>query len=77
VKDLSGIDNLKNLEELYLTQNRVTDITPLMKLKKLKILYLDYMKEEDLKKLRKALPDCRINDSYYKSDKFSNSESAI
>lgn len=77
VKDLSGIENLENLEELYLTQNRVTDITPLMKLKKLKILYMDNLKEEDLKKLRKALPDCRVNDSYYKSDKFSSVESAI
>jgi Leucine-rich repeat (LRR) protein len=77
VKDLNGIENLESLEELYITQNRLTDITPLMKLKKLKILYMDNIKAEDLKKLRNALPDCRINDSYYKNDKFNNSESAI
>ncbi len=65
VKSLEGIENLQNLEELYMTGNTIKDITPLMKLKKLKMVYMNKLSEADLKKLKKALPDCQINDSYY------------
>lgn len=65
IKDLSGIENLENLEQLYMTGNPIQDITPLMKLKKLKSLYLNKLKEADLKKLQKALPNCKIDDNTY------------
>lgn len=65
VKSLDGIENLQNLEELYMTGNNIKDITPLMKLKKLKTVYMNKISEADLKKLKIALPDCQINDSYY------------
>lgn len=62
IKSLKGIEKLQNLEELFLTQNQVTDFLPLASIKNLKTVYTDVMSAEQMKKLRKALPDCRIND---------------
>ncbi len=67
IKNLEGIENLENLEELYMTGNNIQDITPLMKLKKLKSVYMNKIKDADLKKLQKALPNCKIDDNTYNS----------
>ncbi len=72
VKDLSGIENLENLEELYMTGNNIQDITPLLKLKKLKSVYMNKIKEADFKKLQKALPNCKIDDSTYHSSELAS-----
>ena len=65
IKNLEGIEGLENLEQLYMTGNNIQDITPLLKLKKLKTIYMNKIKEADLKKLQKALPDCKIDDNTY------------
>lgn len=65
IKSLNGIEKLSNLEELYLTGNNIKDVSPLMALKKLKTLYLNKISEADMKKLKSALPDCKIDDSNY------------
>lgn len=65
LRTIEGIEQLQNLEELYLTGNIITDVTPLYKLKKLKVLYLNKIGDVKLNELKKALPDCKIDDSYY------------
>ena len=75
LKSLSGIEKLTALEQLYLTGNNIKDITPLLGLKSLKTIYLNKLSEADLKKLKKALPNCKIDDSAY-SNKNVNQEAA-
>lgn len=52
IYDISGIENLVNLEELDLSANKVSDITPLKGLTKLKYLHLDYNKVNNIEPLK-------------------------
>lgn len=50
IKDIKGIDKLKNLTFLHLAGNEITDISPIVNLKKLKYLNLDNNKITDISK---------------------------
>jgi internalin A len=62
ITDISPLKNLLNLEELDLSNNNITDISSLKNLKKLEHLNLMYnpIKKEDIRKLEKVLPKCKI-----------------
>ena len=62
VSDLSPLSNLTALESLGLSRTLVSDITPLSKLTKLRSLILmdTEISESEARKLRDALPRCRI-----------------
>ncbi len=65
ISDITPLASLENLQFLDLMGNPISDITPLLSLKNLKTLYiggLDYnISDEDMERLREALPDCEIN----------------
>ncbi len=48
IKDIKGIEKLKNLSFLHLAGNEITDISPIVNLKKLKSLNLDNNKISDI-----------------------------
>ncbi len=51
VSNLTGLQCLTNLEELYLYDNKITDISPLSGLTELTVLYLDFNKITDISPL--------------------------
>ena len=51
---------LQNLQELYLYDTPVSDVTPLAGLENLQLLRLWSVSEEEVEKLRQALPNCLI-----------------
>jgi len=61
IRSLKGIEKLVNLQELHLTTNNISDVKPLYALKNLRVLNIDYINQIELAKLKKALPDCKIN----------------
>jgi Leucine-rich repeat (LRR) protein len=63
VSDLSPLAEWKNLEMLWLWDTQVSDLSPLSELKKLKSLNLrnTQVSEEQVEKLRLALPNCKIH----------------
>jgi len=60
--DLSPLADLKNLEWLILIDTQVIDLSPLADLKNLNYLYIDNTKvsEEEIQKLKKALPKLEV-----------------
>lgn len=66
VNDLKPLQKLLRLEELNIGYTSVADFTPLLKIASLKTLRIGGIEnmiddsEKELKKLRKALPKCRI-----------------
>jgi len=69
IQDLTGIERCVNLEELFLSRNRISDISPLGQLTKLKRLYLDENEISDISSLENLvslqvlfLNDNRIRD---------------
>ena len=62
VSDLSPLSNLTALESLDLRRTSISDLTPLSKLTKLRSLILmdTEISESEARKLRDALPRCRI-----------------
>ena len=50
------------MEILFLSNNQITDLTPLAGLKKLELLFLDNnnLTKAEVVKLQKALPKCKI-----------------
>ena len=63
VSDLSPLAELKNLEELYLDRTEVSDLSPLAGMEYLERLFLEGTKvsEEQIDKLKLALPNCKIS----------------
>lgn len=66
ISDITPLASLTNLTYLSIMDNDITDITPLLSLKNLKTLKLkgfddDNISDEDIERLREALPDCEIN----------------
>lgn len=61
--DVTPLANLTNLRGLNLVDTRVSDLTPLAELKNLRWLYLGRLdvSEEQVIKLRRALPNCDID----------------
>lgn len=71
IKDISPLQNLKNLKELNLKCDEFTDISPLANLVNLEYLGLECgycSPKEEIEKLQKALPNCRIGVSFHYSD---------
>jgi Leucine-rich repeat (LRR) protein len=64
INEIAGIEKMQSLEELNLSGNVLKDLTPLYKLQNLKTLRIDYPGRENFLKLKKALPDCVIFDTY-------------
>ena len=69
IHDISCLAGLEHLVDLNISFNRITDYTPLLGLKNLRRLWManswsDYMTvpEEEVARLREALPNCNIND---------------
>jgi len=62
VSDLSPLAELKKLELLWLNMTAVSDLSPMAKLKYLEQLshYKTQVSDEQVEKLRKALPNCEI-----------------
>lgn len=62
VSDISPLVELKNLYTLNLSNTQVTDLSPLAELKKLEWLIFEdtNVTEEQVEKLRMALPNCMI-----------------
>ena len=62
VSDLSPLSNLTRLQNLFLDGTPVSDLTPLSNLTKLQLLNLEGtgITENEVRKLRDALPRCRI-----------------
>ncbi|QZY55450.1 leucine-rich repeat domain-containing protein [Crassaminicella profunda] len=48
IRNLEGIENLKNLQDVDLSVENIKDFKPLMKVKKLRSLEIDHIKENDL-----------------------------
>ncbi len=63
VTDVSPLTALQDLQLIVLKSTPVADVTPLAKLKNLKTLDLENTKvsSEHVERLRKQLPNCRIN----------------
>ena len=62
VSDLSPLKGLTNLEDLFLADTQVSDLSPLQVLSRLGFLELvgDKVTDEELERLQKALPYCKI-----------------
>ena len=62
ISDISSLRELTELEEAQLWNNPIEDISPLLGLKKLKIIDITRTKvsKQDVEKLQKALPNCKI-----------------
>ena len=62
ISDLSPLKGLTELEEVHLWSNPIEDISPLLGLKKLKVIVITRTKvsKQDVEKLQKALPNCKI-----------------
>lgn len=68
ITDITPLAGLTRLMDLNLSNNNITDLTPLMKLTSLKRLWLnracrgseDQLSEENIQKLKEALPDTEI-----------------
>lgn len=62
IGDISGIENLENLESLDLGSSHISDISPLEGLTNLKSLTLFHnpISDDDLRSLQNALPNCEI-----------------
>lgn len=62
VTDLSPLAKLKKLEGLFINRTKVTDLSPLRTLSKLSLLRVagTPVSDEEIAKLQKALPECRI-----------------
>ncbi|PHS18339.1 MAG: hypothetical protein COA78_02405 [Blastopirellula sp.] len=62
VTDLSPLGKFENLKELDLQRTQATDISPLFKLKKLSLVHLmgTEVSKEEIAKLQKAVPDCKV-----------------
>jgi Leucine-rich repeat (LRR) protein len=59
----SALENLNQLQRLYLHNNQITDVRVLAGLKQLVDLRLEgnpNLNDAEIKKLQKALPKCRI-----------------
>ena len=63
VSDLSPIAELKNLQYLDLNNTKLTDLSPLTELKNLSefVLVDSHVSDEQVQKLRLALPNCIIS----------------
>ena len=63
VHDLSPLAGLENLQRLNLSETEVSDLSPLAQLKNLWLLNLIGTKvtEEQIDKLKLALPNCKIS----------------
>ena len=62
--DITCLRCLENIKFLDLSHNRIVDISPLYHLKNLENLNLMHnpiKKEEDIEKLQKSLPNCKIS----------------
>jgi Leucine-rich repeat (LRR) protein len=62
ISDISSLRELTELEEAQLWNNPIEDISPLLGLKKLKVIDITRTKvsKQDVEKLQKALPNCKI-----------------
>ena len=62
ITDLKPLVGLTELQALDLRRNKITDLSPLAELKQLKevSLYANYITMEEVTKLEKALPKCKI-----------------
>ena len=62
VSDLSPLAGMKNLERLFLIQTEVSDLSPLAGMENLEELFLEgtNVSEEQIDKLKLALPNCKI-----------------
>jgi hypothetical protein len=62
VNDLTPLANLTNLELMDLGDTHISDLAPLANLTNLKVLYLidTQVSDEDIAKLKEALPECSI-----------------
>ncbi|HBU58718.1 MAG TPA: hypothetical protein DEB48_02630, partial [Verrucomicrobiales bacterium] len=62
LNDITGLENLTQLEHLSLDQNKLTSIKGLEKLTQLKFLSLrnNELTKAQINELQKALPNCRI-----------------
>lgn len=63
IKDISGLEYLKNLRGLILSYNDISDLTALYNLAKLKELSIrgNNLTKVQIKELRSKLPNCRID----------------
>jgi hypothetical protein len=78
--DIENLSDLKNLEELYISYNKISNISPLTKLKNLKIIFADHNSIDDfttlerLKKLEKLVVSGNDVDSDIKLPDLKNVE---
>ena len=65
MSDLSPLAEMKNLKELFIFHTQVSDLSPLAELKNLERLKLfnTQVSDEQVKELRQALPNCKIEHS--------------
>lgn len=63
IKDITPLSGMENLKYLYLSRNKIEDLSPLHRLKNLQILEVsdNGLPVEQLARLEKALPNCRIS----------------
>ena len=63
VTDVTPLAGLKNLQKLYLSHMQLSDLTPLAGLNDLEVLHLfrTQVSEEQVTKLKQALPHCKID----------------
>lgn len=62
IKNVSGIENLRNMEKLNLSHNEISNVSPLEKLSALKELDISYTKvrNKDVIRLKHCLPNCKF-----------------
>jgi hypothetical protein len=68
VSDVTPLAGLTNLQELRLSSTQVSDLTPLAGLTNLQVLRLDGtpVSEEEVTRLRQALPKCEIREGLWR-----------
>lgn len=68
ISDVTPLSQLANLQDLNLAHNKISDLTPLYQMKQLKRLWISVndVTDEQIDKLRLALPDTQIvSDQYW------------